>query len=103
TKPMKFEEFQAEIDWWGKEEDGFSSRVENNHAWKVSVDEIIARNFNLDIKNPYQGEVISHDPNELLESYQQQQQEISHLRNQLKDILGTALKSSVGEATGESK
>lgn len=94
TKPMKFEEFQAEIDWWGKEADGFASRVENNHAWKVSIDEIIARNFNLDIKNPYQGEVVSHDPDELLQSYQTQQQEITELRNQLKDILGNALSSS---------
>ncbi|MCF1431911.1 MAG: type I restriction-modification system subunit M [Shewanella sp.] len=94
TKPMKFEEFQAEIDWWGNEADGFASRVENKHAWKVSIDEIIARNFNLDIKNPYQGEVVSHDPDELLQSYQTQQQEITELRNQLKDILGSALSSS---------
>lgn len=98
TKPMKFEEFQAEIDWWGNEEDGFASRVENNHAWKVSIDEIIARNFNLDIKNPYQGEVVSHDPDELLESYKTQQQEINELRNQLKDILGNALSSSAQAA-----
>lgn len=50
TKPMKFEEFQAEIDWWGNEADGFASRVENEQAWKVSIDDVIARNFNLDIK-----------------------------------------------------
>ncbi len=62
TKPMKFEEFQTELDWWGNEQDGFASRVENNQAWKVSVDDIIKRNFNLDIKNPYQGEVVNHDP-----------------------------------------
>ncbi len=98
TKPMKFEEFQAEIDWWGNEEDGFASREENNHAWKVSIDEIIARNFNLDIKNPYQGEVVSHDPDELLASYQTQQKEITELRNQLKDILGNALSSSAQAA-----
>ena len=35
TKPMKFEEFQTEIDWWGDEADGFASRVENDHAWKI--------------------------------------------------------------------
>lgn len=37
---------------------------------KISIDDIIARNFNLDIKNPYQGETISHDPDELLAQYQ---------------------------------
>ncbi|WP_418114079.1 class I SAM-dependent DNA methyltransferase [Vibrio scophthalmi] len=100
TKPMKFEEFQQEIDWWGEESDGFASRVENEHAWKVSIDDIIERNFNLDIKNPHQGEVVTLDPEELLASYQQQQQEISTLRNQLKDILGAAL---VSNTTGEGK
>ena len=88
---MKFEEFQAEIDWWGNEADGFASRVENEHAWKVSIDEVIARNFNLDIKNPHQAEAISHDPDELLAQYQQQQNEINQLRHQLRDILGAAL------------
>ncbi|MCF6452008.1 type I restriction-modification system subunit M [Vibrio sp. MMG022] len=97
TKPMKFEEFKQEQEWWGSEENGFASRVENKHAWKVSIEEIIERNFNLDIKNPYQEEVVSHDPQELLASYQQQQQEITELRNKLKGILGDALKSSVGE------
>ena len=35
TKPMRFAEFQHEIDWWGDEADGFRSRVENEQAWKV--------------------------------------------------------------------
>ncbi|HIF9379201.1 TPA: N-6 DNA methylase [Photobacterium damselae] len=96
TKPMKFEEFQQEMDWWGEESDGFVARVENEYAWKVSIEEIIEHNFNLDIKNPHQGEVVTYDPQELLESYQQQQQEVSQLRNQLKNILGDALKSATG-------
>ncbi|MEZ9744383.1 N-6 DNA methylase [Vibrio splendidus] len=102
TKPMKFEEFQAELEWWGNEEDGFANRIENNQAWKVSIDEIIERNFNLDVKNPYQGEVVNHDPEELLESYYTQQQQISELRNQLKEILGAAL-SSDKDSSGEGK
>jgi type I restriction enzyme M protein len=96
TKPMKFEEFQTEIDWWGDEADGFVARVENEQAWKVSMADIIARNFNLDIKNPHVGEVISHDPDELLADYNRQQQQISALRQQLKTILGNAL-SGQGE------
>lgn len=35
TKPMKFEEFQTEIAWWGSEADGFAAREETEHAWKV--------------------------------------------------------------------
>jgi type I restriction enzyme M protein len=91
TKPMKFEEFQAEIDWWGNEEDGFATRVETEQAWQVSIDDIIARNFNLDIKNPHVGEKISHDPQELLGDYAKQQADIQALRDQLKGILANAL------------
>jgi type I restriction enzyme M protein len=94
TKPMKFEEFQTEIDWWGNEKDGFTSRIETEQAWKVSIDEVIARNFNLDIKNPHVAEQICHDPDELLATYEKQQDEISELRNQLKDILSAALTSN---------
>ena len=91
TKPMKFEEFKTEIEWWGSEEDGFSSRQETEQAWKVSIDEIINRNYNLDIKNPFVGEVINHDPEVLLANYNQQQEEIQGLRDQLKSILADAL------------
>jgi len=91
TKPIRFEEFQTEIDWWGKEENGFAARIETEQAWKVAIDEVKARNYNLDIKNPHVGEQISHDPDELLRKYARQQEEISNLRNQLKGILDGAM------------
>jgi len=91
TKPMRFEEFETEIAWWGNEADGFAARVENAQAWKVGVDEIKARNYNLDIKNPHVGEQINHDPEVLLKQYQVQQDKIQELRNQIKAILSEAL------------
>lgn len=91
TKPMTFEEFQTEIDWWGSEADGFAARVETEQAWKVTIDDIKARNYNLDIKNPHVGEQVSHDPEELLAKYAKQQKEIADLHEQLKAILGAAL------------
>lgn len=45
TKPINIQEFDIERKWWNK-------RVENTHAWKVTVNELKERNFNLDIKNP---------------------------------------------------
>jgi type I restriction enzyme M protein len=45
TKPINIKEFDLEKSWWHK-------RKENEHAWKVSVNELKERNFNLDIKNP---------------------------------------------------
>jgi type I restriction enzyme M protein len=91
SKPMTFEEFQPEMDWWGDEADGFSSRNTTEQAWQVSIEEIQQRNYNLDIKNPHIGEVINHNPEQLLAEYNQQQNDIQALRTQLKDILSAAL------------
>ena len=96
TKPMRFEEFDTEIKWWGKESDGFKKRKQTEQAWQVSIDEIVARNYNLDIKNPHVGEQIVHDPEQLLADYQQQQAEIQGLRDQLKEILAKALTATDG-------
>jgi type I restriction enzyme M protein len=91
TRPMRIEEFAVEEAWWGSETDGFAARVENEFAWKVSLDELKARNWNLDCKNPHVGEQISHDPDQLLRDYAQLQGEISELRDQLKAVLAEAL------------
>jgi type I restriction enzyme M protein len=96
TKPMKLEDFAACAEWWGEGKSinaktKRKNRQENEFAWNVSIDEIIERNYNLDIKNPHVGEVISHDPEELLADYSKQQTDIQTLRDQLKGILADAL------------
>jgi type I restriction enzyme M protein len=96
TKPMKLEDFAICLDWWGegktKSEKALrNNRVENVQAWKVPLDDIIARNYNLDIKNPNVVEHVSHDPEELLATYAKQQANIQNLRDQLKSILSAAL------------
>ncbi len=91
TKPMKFEEFQTEIDWWGDEADGFKSRIETEQAWKISAEDLAARGYNFDLKNPHVGDAINHDPDELLENFATMQNEIQALRDQLKTILSDAL------------
>ena len=91
TKPMKIEEFVAEADWWGHEADNFSSREENQYAWKMPIEDIKARNYNLDCKNPHVGEQEIHDPEVLLAQYQTMQADIADLRSQLKKILADAL------------
>lgn len=35
TKPIRFEEFKPEQDWWGSEANDFADRLENEFAWKV--------------------------------------------------------------------
>lgn len=84
TRPMRIEEFAVEKAWW-------NDRVENEFAWKVSVDDIKARNYNLDIKNPYSPDQVSHDLDELLVDYVQLQTRIAKTQDQLKAVLAAAL------------
>ena len=61
TKPIRYEEFELEKKWW-------SDRVENDSAWKVNIEDIKKRNYNLDYKNP--NRIINEekqDPIELIE------------------------------------
>ena len=59
TTPIQFEEFAACQAWWDK-------REENERAWKVPADELLAANCNLDRKNPRAREDITHLPPEQL-------------------------------------
>jgi len=94
TKPIKFEEFEAEAAWWGKEADSFNSRVENQYAWKISIEDIKARHYNLDCKNPYLSKQAIPNLEELLAQHAAMQHDMTVLRNQLKIILKKALDAS---------
>lgn len=48
TKPMRHEEFGLEKEWWNNRED----EKFKQYCWKVSKEDIVKRNFNLDINNP---------------------------------------------------
>ena len=91
TKPLQLKEFDALKAWWGKESDGFVSRVANEQAWNVSLQDIIDRNYNLDIKNPHLVEEDVKDPEDLLSKYEILEAEVAKIRQQLKVILDEAL------------
>ncbi|BCE00690.1 N-6 DNA methylase [Marinicellulosiphila megalodicopiae] len=96
TKPMKLEDFDDCVKWWGEGKSigaktKRKNREANTQAWQVSIDEIIERNYNLDIKNPHVEETEIHDPEQLLADFNKQQQDIQTLRDQLKSILSDAL------------
>ena len=60
-------------------------------AWKVSIDEIKKRDYNLDIKNPNVVEVDELNPEEVLESYRAKQAEVKNILEQIKVELTEAL------------
>ncbi len=59
TLPLQFDEFKDGIVWWNK-------REENERAWKVTAEEILASGCNLDRKNPRGKADIAHLPPEKL-------------------------------------
>jgi type I restriction enzyme M protein len=87
TKPLRIEEFVPEKKWWGK-------RKETDQAWKVSLDEIRQRGFNLDIKNPRAVDDGPGDAETLLHEYQQAAAEAAKLRDTLRDELVSALRGA---------
>jgi len=95
TKPMKIEEFDAEAAWWDKETEGFKRREANQFTWKVSLEDIQARNYNLDCKTRTSANRKSMTRTLLLAQYQTMQKDIVALRGQLKDILEEALGKSI--------
>jgi len=84
TKPIRFEHLKPCIDWWEKREG-------NEVAWKVTIDEIKARNYNLDFKNPHTVEEDHGDPAELLAKLEESEAATAKLRDRLKAILQEAL------------
>ena len=89
TKPIRLEHLAACATWWGGAER--AGREEGDRAWKVSVEEIKARGYNLDIKNPHAEEADYGDPETLLVELTTAEAEVISVRDQLKGILTEAL------------
>jgi type I restriction enzyme M protein len=90
-KPIRFEEFAPEQAWWGEERDGFKSRVENEQAWRVSIETIRAGGFNLDLKNPHSKDEGPGDLDHLLPEYEALLEKIAETRAGLKVEMQQAL------------
>jgi type I restriction enzyme M protein len=89
TKPIRVEHLQGCVDWWGGPER--AGREQTEQAWRVSLDEIKARNYNLDFKNPHTVADDHGNPGELLAQLDEAEQQAAALREQLKGILAEAL------------
>jgi type I restriction enzyme M protein len=87
SKPLTIKEFDLEKKWWNK-------RKQNEYAWKVSVQEIEDKNFNLDFKNPHVVDVEYGDPDELMKEYEEITKKLIATRDLLKKELMQALGGS---------
>ena len=81
NRGITHEEFDPIRKWWKK-------RTENDFAWKVSIEEIEKRNYNLDFKNPNGNAKIDHkDPEEVLGNIVSAEKEIIKILGEIKKEL----------------
>ncbi|MDO5664699.1 MAG: class I SAM-dependent DNA methyltransferase [Bacteroidia bacterium] len=80
TKPIQISEFDEIKKWWNK-------RTEHEFAYKVSIDTIIERNYDLDVKNPNKvvKEVV-YDKKAIIEKIEYNQTKISTIIEELKSL-----------------
>ena len=88
-KPLTIAEFDLEKKWWGGAQR--KGRKVTEQAWKVSVKDLAARNYNLDCKNPHQVEINHRDPAELMAEYQEISRQLTAAQQALKQELMAAL------------
>lgn len=89
TKPIRVEHLQGCIDWWGGKER--KDREEGPQAWRVTAEEVKARGYNLDFKNPRADADNHSDPETLLAQLAAVEAETARLRDELKAVLTEAL------------
>ncbi len=89
TKPIRQEHLADCVAWWGGP--GREGRMEGPRAWKVSADEVKARGYNLDFKNPHSVEADMGDPETLLAELSHAEAKAVAIREELKAILSDAL------------
>ncbi|WP_117215557.1 HsdM family class I SAM-dependent methyltransferase [Allorhizocola rhizosphaerae] len=86
SKPITAAEFAPERAWW-------TSRTESDRAWRVSIEEIRQRNFNLDIKNPRATSSEQVSLTDLVDAYRQKQEAASKTLSEIRALLRQALES----------
>ena len=89
TKPIRFGHLQPCIEWWGGEKR--EGRKVTERAWKVTAEEVKARGYNLDFKNPHTIEEDYGVPEEWLKKLNNAEAKTASLQEQLKAALGEAL------------
>jgi type I restriction enzyme M protein len=84
TRPIRVEEFDALRKWW-------LERDERANAWRVTIDELRKRNFNLDVKNPNRAAMHNESSAEALEAYRKKQASVGSTLQELAALLREAL------------
>jgi len=91
TRPIKLEHFEPALEWWNNRVEIIDGK--NEKARKFTAEEIINRNYNLDLCKFPQDEEVILEPQELIENYIAER---SHLNHEIDSVLNE-IQSMLGE------
>jgi type I restriction enzyme M protein len=80
TRPINIKDFEDLKKWW-------TNRAENEYAWKVTAEDIKAKDYNLDSKNPHVADENLLSAEELLAKYQAINNQIQTLQKSIAQTL----------------
>lgn len=89
ARPVRLGEFDAVKAWWGR-------RVESERSWRVSVESLRARGFDLLCENPYVSHAVREDARALFARYERERAEGSLVCERLREALEAALREGDG-------
>ncbi len=76
TRPIKLEHFEPALEWWNNRVEIIDGK--NEKARKFTAEEIIGRNYNLDLCKFPQDEEVILEPQELIENYVAERSRLNH-------------------------
>ncbi|WP_214686281.1 class I SAM-dependent DNA methyltransferase [Exiguobacterium sp. s155] len=76
TRPIKLEHFEPALEWWNNRVEIIDGK--NEKARKFTAEEIIDRNYNLDVCKFLQDEEVILEPQELIENYVAERSRLNH-------------------------
>lgn len=88
SNPLRYNEFEPLLDWW-------NDRIENEHSWKVNVNDVLEYNdegniiaVNLDVKNPTKENLIRYEhPEKLINDILKNENNVMEVMNEINDLL----------------
>ncbi|MAW62096.1 MAG: DNA methyltransferase [Planctomycetes bacterium] len=96
TRPFPADGLDECKAWWGEDR---SKRQETERAWRVPIEEVVAKGFNLDFKNPNAKQDEIPDPETLVAQFTADRAAAIEARTSLRNVLGTAIRDAAAGKT----
>ena len=96
TRPFAADALDACKAWWGNDR---SKREESEHAWRVPIEEVVAKGYNLDFKNPNARVEEIPDPETLVAQFTEDRAAAIEARTSLRAVLGSAIRDAAAGKT----